>query len=357
MKAMILCGGKGTRLRPLTFTTSKPLIPIANQPIIQYTIDSIKKTGIDEICIVVNPHNHQEFVQVLGDGAFMDVRITYAIQKEPKGIAHAVSLGRDFVRDEPFLLYLGDNMILEDLTPFVERFLESDYEASLLLSHVDDPSSFGIAVLKGDQIVQVMEKPKDPPSNLGIIGVYLFHPLVFDVIGGLKPSWRGEYEITDAIDALIARDLKVQSHLLQGWWKDTGNPEDLLETNRKILDLQRSKERVRSNTLKESKTSGFIRNGENCHIEHSVIRGPVIIGKEVIIKNAYIGPFTSIGDYCRIENAHVENSILMSHVSIMNASVPIDNSIFGHHAKVSTHSLLPKGLRLVIGDYGVVETP
>ncbi len=356
MKAMILCGGQGTRLRPLTFTTSKPLIPVANQMIIQYTIESIKKTGIDEICIVVNPSNQQEFARALGDGAFMDVHIEYVIQKDPKGIAHAVSLGRDFVRDQPFLLYLGDNMILEDLTPFVERFLESDYQASLLLSPVQDPKSFGIATLQGDRIVQVVEKPENPPSNLGIIGVYLFHPMIFEVISGLKPSWRGEYEITDAIGALLAHDFKVQSHILQGWWKDTGNPDDLLEANRKILDIKNTREK-RLNHSSKSPMIGFVQMGENCQIDHSVVRGPVVLGKEVMIRNAYIGPYTSIGDYVHIEGSEIENSILLSHVSIIDLPKRIDNSIVGHYTKIGSQKGVPQSVRLITGDHTKVEFP
>lgn len=237
MKAIILCAGKGTRLRPFTYTTAKHLIPVANKPVILYTIEKIKSTGITQIGMIVSRENRADFENTLGDGSKYGVEITYILQTEPKGLAHAVLMAKDFLGDEDFLMYLGDNLIMDDIRPFVEDFREKeDLSALIMLSPVNDPTRFGIAIMEGNRIIKTIEKPKEPRSNLAIIGLYLFRKDIFDGIANIKPSWRGEYEITDAIDWLIQNKGTVEGHIVYGWWKDTGKPEDLIEANHKILE-------------------------------------------------------------------------------------------------------------------------
>ena len=354
MKALILCAGKGTRLRPLTFTSAKQLIPVANKPVILYSIEKIRNTGIFEIGMIVNPDNISDFQQALGDGSDFGVHLTYIVQKEPKGLAHAVKMSRDFIGNDNFLMYLGDNMIQEDLSKFVEEFQTLEWNASILLTPVEEPTRFGIAVMESGKVVSVVEKPKSPPSNLAIIGVYLFNSKIFEGIDNLKPSWRGELEITDAIQFLIDHGDKVQGHVVYGWWKDTGRPSDLLEANRRILeDLQSSqKPNVISNIYK---IEGPVMIEKGVEISNSLIRGPVMIGKGSSIINSYIGPYTSIGSNVTIENSEVENSILMENSTIRNVDVRIDASIVGKNATISSVKIKPKVHNFVIGDYSLIR--
>ena len=354
MKAIILCAGKGTRLRPLTFTSAKQLIPVANKPVILYSIEKIKEAGINEIGMIVNTENIQAFQETLGDGSDFGIKLSYIIQVDPKGLAHAVSTAKDFLDGEPFLMYLGDNLIQENLVTFVKDFEREKLNASILLTPVDDPSRFGVAVVNGNTISKVVEKPQNPPSNLAIIGVYIFDSSIFDGIANIKPSWRGEYEITDAIQYLIEHNYKVQGHIIYGWWKDTGRPEDLLEANRRILE-----------NVKHSKKMGIINGGtkieghilieEGVEIVNSVIRGPVSIDRNSTIINSYIGPYTSIGKNVIIENAEVENSILLENAVVRNLGVRIDASIIGKNANVSSIDKKPKVHNFIIGDYSSIK--
>ncbi len=354
MKAIILCAGKGTRLRPLTFTNAKQLIPVANKPVILYSIEKILAAGISEIGMIVNPENAFAFKETLGDGANFGVHLTYIVQEEPKGLAHAVKLSKDFIGSDKFLMYLGDNMIQEDLSKFVNNFSESDLNASILLTPVEDPSRFGIAVVDGDTVVKVVEKPQNPPSNLAIIGVYLFDPLIFEGIDNIRPSWRGELEITDAIQYLIGHGHKVQGHVVYGWWKDAGRPKDLLEANRRVLS-----------NVKNSRNLGTINGGtimeghvvieKGAEIVDSVIRGPIIIGEGALIINSYLGPYTSVGPKVTIENSEIENSILLENSTIRDVGVRIDSSIIGKNATVSSMETKPKVHNLVIGDYSLIR--
>lgn len=354
MKAIILCAGRGTRLRPLTFTSAKQLIPVANKPVILYSIEKIKETGVSEIGMIVNTENIQAFQETLGDGSKLGIKISYIVQVEPKGLAHAVSVAKDFLDGESFLMYLGDNLIQEDLVNFVKDFESKKLNASILLTPVDDPSRFGVAVMNGNNISKVIEKPQNPPSNLAIIGVYIFDSSIFEGIANIKPSWRGEYEITDAIQYLIEHNYKVQGHIIYGWWKDTGRPEDLLEANRRILE-----------SIKHSKKTGMINGGskieghivieEGVEIINSTIRGPVSIEENSTIINSYIGPYTSIGKNVTVENAEIENSILLENATVRNVNVRIDASIIGKNANVSSMDKKPKVHNLIIGDYSSIK--
>ncbi|KLO23415.1 glucose-1-phosphate thymidylyltransferase [Marinitoga sp. 1197] len=356
MKALILCAGKGTRLRPLTFTNAKPLIPIANKPTIVYSLEMIKEAGINDVGIVVNPDNKSDFETTLGDGSSLGLNITYIVQEEPKGLAHAVAISEEFLKDEEFLMYLGDNLVTVDLGKFIKEFDNNDMDSFILLTPVEDPSRFGIAVLKDNKVIRVVEKPKDPPSNLAIIGVYIFKPIVFEAIKNIKPSWRGELEITDAIQWLLENNKNVGAHIVYGWWKDTGKPEDLIEANRKILEQ-----------LKESKNEGIVYEnssihgnviiGKNSRILNSVIRGPVIIGDNVLISDSYVGPYTSIGGNVTIENAELENSIILDKATIAHLETRLDSSIIGANATVISSDSKPKSIKLVIGDYSKIEIP
>ncbi len=356
MKAIVLCAGKGTRLRPLTHTTAKHLIPVANRPVIFYTLETIKKAGITDIALIVSPYNREEFEQTIGDGSEFGLNVSYVVQQEPKGLAHAVWVAKDFLGKDDFLMYLGDNMIMEDLKPFVENFRENDVDASILLTPVEDPRRFGVAVVEGGKIVRVVEKPKVPPSNLAIIGVYMFRTIIFDGIENIKPSWRGELEITDAIEYLIENGYDVRAHIVYGWWKDTGKPEDLLEANRKILENLKGSS-ILGNIDEKSTVQGNVEIGEGSVVVNSIIRGPVVVGENSVIKNSYVGPYTSVGNRVTVDGCEIENSIIMEESVVVDVSERIDSSILGKKTKVVKSSEKPRGIKLIIGDLSSVEIP
>ncbi|WP_129409387.1 glucose-1-phosphate thymidylyltransferase [Marinitoga lauensis] len=356
MKALILCAGKGTRLRPLTFTNAKPLIPIANKPTIVYSLEMIKEAGINEVGIVVNPDNKKDFEETLGNGSQLGLEITYIVQEEPKGLAHAVAISEEFLKDEEFLMYLGDNLVTVDLGKFVREFNNKNMDSFILLTPVEDPSRFGIAIIDDGQVRKVVEKPKEPPSNLAIIGVYIFKPIIFEAIKNIKPSWRGELEITDAIQWLLENEKNVGAHIVYGWWKDTGKPEDLIEANRKVLE--QLKESSNEGIIYENSTvHGNVIIGKGTRILNSVIRGPIIIGENVLISDAYIGPYTSIGSNVTIENAEIENSIILDRATIANLDTRLDSSVIGANATVVHSERKPKTIKLVVGDYSKIEIP
>ncbi len=355
MKAIILCAGKGTRLRPLTYTTAKHLIPVANKPVILYTIEKIKSVGISEIGLIVSPENISDFKSFFGNGENYGVRFEYILQEDPKGLAHAVLMAKDFLGDSDFLMYLGDNLILDDISPFVKEFEEKqELSALIMLAPVSDPSRFGVAIMEGDKIVKVVEKPKEPVSNLAIVGLYLFRKEIFEGISNIKPSWRGEYEITDAIDWLIQHKGTVEGHVVYGWWKDTGKPEDLIDANRKILDDVNEEYKINGIVDSDSIIQGRVSIGEGTDVSKSVIRGPIVIGKNCTIVNAYIGPYTSIGDNVLIENCEIENSILMDEVKVSSTTFRIDSSLIGKKVEVVEGNSKPKGVQIIAGDLSKV---
>ncbi len=354
MKGLVLCAGKGTRLRPLTYTTAKHLIPVANKPVIQYTLDFMKNADVSQIAIVVSPENKDLFTETLKDGHELGLSIEYIVQEQPKGIAHAVYQAKDFIQDEPFLMVLGDNLIFEDISPVVKNFTETETDATVLLAHVQDPRAYGVAVLENERIKYVVEKPKEPPSDLAIVGVYMFRKDIFKAIENIKPSWRGELEITDAIAYLVKNGYSVKAHIITGWWKDTGKPEDLLEANRKILDNMK-KECSFGEIDKASTIQGRVCIGTGSVISGSLIRGPVVIGENCRIFNSYVGPYTAVGNGVSLERCEIENSILMDQSSITDVVIRIDSSILGKGVKVFQNGGVPKAARLIVGDLSSIQ--
>jgi len=328
MKALILSGGKGTRLRPLTFTCAKQLIPVVNKPIIYYVMDQIQKVGITQTGVIISPETGSDIRQALGDGRRWGMNIQYITQDIPGGLAHAVKTAQPFLGNDPFLMYLGDNLIGQDILPFVSRFGMNGTHAVILLKEVADPRMFGVAQVDADGlIVRLIEKPKDPPSKLAVVGIYLFSPKIHEAIDRIKPSWRGELEITDSIQEMIQLGYKVDSYVLNGWWLDTGKKDDLLEANRVVLDelIQGS---IRGKIDDASRISGRVLIEEGAEICDSTIRGPAVIGSGSKIIHSFIGPYTAIGANCRIKNSFVEFSVVLDE-SCVTGVHRLEESILG----------------------------
>lgn len=356
MKGVILAGGTGSRLRPITHTGPKQLVPVANKPVLEYALDDLKEAGITEIGIILGDKGRDEIQEYFGDGSDFGVEITYIVQGEPLGLAHAVGCARDFVGDDSFVVYLGDDMMREGIEDLVADFEPETYAAGIGLQEVDEPSRYGVVGLNevGD-VTELVEKPEDPPSNLALIGIYVFTPEIFEQIEVLEPSWRGELEITEAIQGLLDEGHRVQSHVVHGWWKDTGKPEDVLHANRLVLDD------IESDILGEVEEGasivGRVQVGEGSVIEEgAVVRGPVSIGEDVHIgSETYVGPYTSIGDGCDVDNVHIESSVAIGENTI-TASRTIVDSLLGRKASVTTNeNKQPAGDRLVIGQNSTLE--
>lgn len=348
MKALVLCGGKGTRLRPLTYTIAKQLVPVANRPILHYVMDQIASTGIKDVGVIIAPETGNQIKEALSSDSW-GLKFTFILQEEPKGLAHAVKVARDFLGDDPFLMYLGDNLIGESIRPFVEEFNKDEVEALILLKEVEDPTMFGVAAVdEGGRVRFLVEKPKDPPSNLALVGVYLFSPLIHEAIEEIKPSWRGELEITDAIQRIIEKGKRVKSHILRGWWLDTGKKDDLLEANRVVLDeliVQDLKGEIDS----ESKIVGRVILEKGARVKRSTIRGPVAIGEGTLIEDSFIGPYTTIGRSCLIKNSVIEHSVILDGTRISGVE-RLEDSVIGRNAVVGRASQNSRALRLMIGD-------
>jgi len=354
MKALILCGGKGVRLKPLTTTIPKQLLPVANKPILSYVLDQVAEAGITDIGIIIAPETAEPIREAAGGGSRWGAEITYILQPEPLGLAHAVRTARDFLGSSPFLMFLGDNLIEGGVKQFVRQFNEGAPDALILLKEVPDPRLFGVAELgESGQVVNIVEKPEEPKSNMVVVGVYLFSPAVHGAIAGLKPSWRGELEITHAIQRLIDTGKTVHSHTLHGWWLDTGKKDDLLEANRVVLDdlLKRD---IRGEVDAESQIAGRVEIGEGAKIENSVVRGPVSIAEGCHIRDSFIGPFTSIGAGTVIENSSMEHSVILEACHITNVERLAD-SLIGKSSKVVKQEGNLKPKRLFIGDDADIE--
>jgi len=308
MKGLILSGGKGTRLRPLTFTQAKQLVPVANKPVLFYGIEALQEAGIKEIGIVVGD-TRDEIKEAAGDGSRWGIRISYIEQEAPLGLAHAVKISEGFLGEEPFIMYLGDNILKSGIKSLVEEFKEKKPNSLILLTEVPDPRLFGVAELKNGKVARLVEKPKKPASNLALVGVYMFDFHVFEAVNAIKPSWRNELEITDAIQYLVDKGYDVHPHLVSGWWKDTGKIEDILEANRLILESIVGK--IQGKVDETSKINGPVIIEEGVVVQNSIIRGPAIIGAETEIINSYIGPFTAIQEKCRIIQTEIEHSIVL----------------------------------------------
>ena len=344
MKALILSGGSGTRLRPLTYSQQKQLIPVANKPVLFYAIEDVIEAGVDEIGIILGP-NKDQVIDTVKSKAW-DVPIEFIYQGEPKGLAHTIIVAEKFL-DDDFVMYLGDNILRDGIVRHEKRFSSMKSDASVLLTKVDDPQRFGVADLNQDgSIRRLVEKPKVPPSNYALVGVYFFKPMIIDACKSIKPSWRDELEITDAIQWLIEHGYKVDASFVDGWWKDTGKPEDIFEANRLILDdiLTRN-----DGLIEGSRIMGRVIIEENAKIDRSVIKGPCIIGEGSIISDTYIGPYTSVGYGCQICGTEVEDSIIMDESRIINAGKIVE-SLIGRNVKIQEGVALPKGHRLIVGD-------
>ena len=351
MKGVLLSGGTGSRLRPITHTGPKQLVPVANKPVLEYAIDDLKQAGITEIGVILGNKGRDEIQELLGDGSKYGVEITYIVQGNPLGLAHAAGCARDFVGDDDFVMYLGDNILKSGVTDLVESFKAGDYGAGIALQEVENPQAFGIAdVDDAGNVTELIEKPGEPPTNLALIGMYVFSPAVFDAIDDLEPSWRGELEITDAIQSLLEDGHAIDSHVVTGWWKDTGKPEDILHANRLVLE---DMELTTTGTVADgAEIDGRIELYESATIEAgAVVRGPVSIAENTTIKSGtYVGPYTSIGANTTLEDIHIENSVVIGDSEI-TASGRIVDSLLGRGANVeSAENLLPEGRRLVVGE-------
>jgi len=354
MKRLLLAGGHGTRLRPLTFTGNKHMLPIANKPMLLYGLEHLKNAGISDIAIILGPIK-EGVVETLGDGSKHGVSITYIDQPEPKGLAHAVKIAEDYLRGEPFVMYLGDNLLKQGVKPLIKTFNETQSDFVGAVAEVNDPSRYGIVVFNKDgTISRFVEKPKEPISNWALIGIYVFNDRVFDALKKIKPSWRGELEITDTIQTLLDEGAKVSVQRVQGWWKDTGRPEDLLEANQLVLqDLAPYNNGIIEETATITNNVG-IGQGTVIH-SRTTIRGPAIIGDGCTIgPNTFIGPYTSIGNHTTIRNTEIENSIIMEGAYI-DCGRRIVDSLIGRRVKILGYEQnIPKGHRLILGDMATV---
>jgi glucose-1-phosphate thymidylyltransferase len=347
MKGLILSGGKGTRLRPLTYTSAKQLVPVANKPVLFYGIEAMVAAGIRDIGIVVGD-TQAEIRAAVGDGSAWGIRVTYLPQDAPRGLAHGVMIAEAFIDGDPFVMYLGDNLLARGITQFVEEFVREKPAAQILLAQVPDPQMFGVAELEESRVVRLVEKPKEPRSNLALVGVYMFSPAVFESVKRIKPSFRNELEITDAIQDLIDRGLEVRPHIVDGWWKDTGKLEDMLEANRLILET--IDRRIEGTADAESRVEGKVILEAGAVVERSVVRGPAIIGAGARLVNAYVGPFTSIMRDVEIRDSEIEHSIVLEGSRISGLSTRVEDSLIGRNVRIHRSPMKPSAYRFMLGD-------
>ena len=353
LKGLILSGGAGTRLRPITHTSAKQLVPVANKPVLFYGIEALVDAGVTEIGIVIAPETGDEIRAAVGDGSAFGAAVTYIVQDRPAGLAHAVLTAEEFIGGSPFVMYLGDNLLRDGLRGLVEAFRETGPDALVLLTPVENPSDYGVAELNGERIVRLIEKPKDPPSNLALVGVYLFGTAIFDAARALEPSWRGELEITEAIQGLIDGGRQVRSEVVSGWWKDTGQLADMLEANRLVLEEIAG--RVEGEVDGASRVEGRVVLEAGASLVRSVVRGPAVIGAGARIEDAYIGPYTSIGEGVRICRAEVEHSIVLAGSAVEDLGNRMEASLLGRNVKLTRSDGVPRTLRLMVGDNSEIE--
>ncbi len=354
MKGLILSGGKGTRLRPLTYTSAKQLVPVANKPVLFYAIEAIVAAGIADIGIIVGD-TREEIRAAVGDGGRFGARITYIEQSAPLGLAHAVMIAEEYLAGSPFVMYLGDNLIAGGITGLVDEFRRLGCNSEILLAEVPTPEQFGVAELTPDgKVFRLVEKPKEPKSNLALVGVYMFDPTIFESVRRIKPSKRGELEITDAIQDLIDRGLDVHPHIVRGWWKDTGKLDDMLEANRIVLEGLGAGGGGTLGPLgaigENSRIEGKVEIGAGVELIDSLVRGPVVIGDGARLENAFVGPYTSIGERCRLVCCEVENSIILADSEIRDIPLRIDGSLIGRNVRIVKTDFKPKAYRFMLGD-------
>jgi glucose-1-phosphate thymidylyltransferase len=347
LKGLILSGGKGTRLRPLTHTSAKQLVPVANKPVLFYGIEAMASAGIRDVGIIIAPETGGEIRAAVGDGSRFGVRIAYIEQDEPLGLAHAVLTAEPYLGDSAFVMYLGDNLLQGGIEDLVAAFRSHEPEALILLTAVPDPENYGVAELEGGQVVRLVEKPERPATDLALVGVYMFTPAVHDAARAIAPSGRGELEITDAIQHLVDGGSRVEPHIVKGWWKDTGRLEDMLEANRLVLDTIDS--RVEGE-LVDSQIGGRVVIEAGARLERTSVRGPAIVGAGASLIDAYVGPYTAVGEGCVIEKAEVEHSILLAGSSVRGLDGRMESSLLGRNVTVARDGRQPRAYRFMVGD-------
>jgi glucose-1-phosphate thymidylyltransferase len=348
LKGLILSGGKGTRLRPITHTSAKQLVPVANKPVLFYGIEAMAAAGIREVGIIIAPETGDEIRDAVGDGARFGVRITYIVQDAPLGLAHAVLTAEPFLGSASFVMYLGDNLLQGGISDLVSGFRAGAPEALILLTPVPDPEHYGVAELDGSgTVVRLIEKPHEPTTDLALVGVYMFTPRIHEAARAITPSGRGELEITDAIQRLVDDGGRVEPHVVRGWWKDTGRLDDMLEANRLILDTL---ERRIDGELEDASVEGRVVVEPGARLERATVRGPAIVGAGAVLRDAYVGPYTAIGARCVIENAEVEHSILLEDSSVRGLAGRMESSLLGKNVAISRDDRQPRAYRFMVGD-------
>lgn len=354
LRGLILSGGSGTRLRPLTYTSAKQLVPVANKPVLFFGIEAMAAAGIDDITIIISPQTGDEIRAVTGDGSRWGIRIHYVVQDKPLGLAHAVLTAEESIGQHPFAMYLGDNLLRDGIESFAARFAETAPEALILLQHVANPQQYGVAELEDGRVVRLTEKPPEPKSDLALVGVYMFQPSIFDACRAIQPSPRGELEIADAIQHLIDAGKVVEPHVVTGWWKDTGQWADMMEANRLVLDAV---ERSIDGEVVESDVEGRVVLSPGARLERCRVRGPVAIGEGAVVRDAYIGPYTAIGPGCHVDHCEIENSILLEGAIVADLDTRLEGSLIGRNVRVRRSQSKPKAYRLLVGDNSEIKIP
>jgi glucose-1-phosphate thymidylyltransferase len=353
MKGLILSGGRGTRLRPITHTSAKQLVPVANKPVLFYGIEAMAAAGIDEVGIIIAPETGDEIREAAGDGSRFGVRITYVVQDEPNGLAHAVLTAEPFLGDSPFVMYLGDNLLQGGISDLVAAFEAERPDALILLTPVPDPENYGVAELEAvagaerGRVVRLVEKPTQPATDLALVGVYMFTAGIHDAARAIEPSARGELEITDAIQHLVDAGQRVEPHVVDGWWKDTGRLADMLEANRLVLENLVARN---DGELVDSQVEGSVVIEAGARLERSTVRGPAVIGAGARLVDAYVGPYTAVAEDCLIERAEVEHSILLAGSSVIGLEGRIESSLLGRNAVIRRADEQPRAFRFMVGD-------
>jgi glucose-1-phosphate thymidylyltransferase len=354
LKGLILSGGKGTRLRPITHTSAKQLVPVANKPVLFYGIEAMAKAGIEQVGIIIAPETGDEIRDVAGDGSRFGVELTYIVQDAPLGLAHAVLTAERFLGSSPFVMYLGDNLLQGGIENLVASFRSSEPDALILLTSVPDPENYGVAELSNGAVVRLVEKPSQPNTDLALVGVYMFKASVHAAARAIEPSGRGELEITDAIQHLLDSGARVEPHIVEGWWKDTGRLEDMLAANRLVLDTIEA--RVQGE-LMESQVDGRVVVEPGARLERSTVRGPAIIGTGARLTDCYIGPYTAVGERCEISNAEVEHSILLAGSIVRDLAGRMESSLLGRNVSICRDGRQPRAYRFMVGDNSEVGIP
>ncbi len=350
LKGLVLSGGAGTRLRPITHTSAKQLVPVANKPVLFYGLEAMRDAGVTDIGIIVGD-THAEIEAAVGDGSRLGIRVTYIRQHAPLGLAHAVLTAADFLGDSPFVMYLGDNLLRDGIHELVDRFREGDADAMILLQRVPNPESYGVAELEDGRVVRLQEKPPQPRTDLALVGVYMFTASILDSARAIRPSGRGELEITDAIQHLIDSGLRVEPHVVTGWWKDTGRLEDMLEANRLVLDVLEPR---MDGELIGSTIEGRVVVERGARVIDSAIRGPAVIGADAVIEAAYIGPYTAVSDRVVIRRAEVEHSIFLEDSRVEDLDARVESSLVGRGVVIARSTAKPRAYRFMVGDSSAI---